>query len=238
MMRVGVVLGLLPLAVPQPVPDSGNGFAFSVYYPEFVQQPLEQYIETSHGYMVQPSLALGGNASHPVLITQDFSSHPLRSLDGGLTWSPLCATTTTATAGERAEITPWSGRPAGIGMMPDGTLLLGTGISTTATCGVNPWLHNCSANVYLFRISLSDGGKCSWGEPYALPTLSAGKPCGKGQHCDNVGGDATNRFHVASDGAVYCTGRICARRAPERPSRRTSSTTTRLRVSPNEMQTA
>ena len=99
MLRVGSVLGLLPLAVPQPVPDSGNGFAFSVYYPEFVQQPLEQYIETSHGGMVQPSLALGGNASHPVLITQDFSSHPLRSLDGGLTWSPLCATTTTAAAG-------------------------------------------------------------------------------------------------------------------------------------------
>ena len=117
---------LPPLALPQPVPDSGNGFAFSVYYPEFVQQPLEQYIETSHGGMVQPSLALGGNASHPVLITQDFSSHPLRSLDGGLTWSPLCATTTTAAAGERAEITPWSGRPAGIGLLPDGTLLLGT----------------------------------------------------------------------------------------------------------------
>eukprot|EP01052_Picozoa_sp_SAG31_P029960 SAG31_NODE_3029_length_4768_cov_4.130863_6_plen_142_part_00 len=48
-MGVAVALALLfylPLAVEsQPVPDSGGGFAFSVYYPEFVQHPPEQYIQ-------------------------------------------------------------------------------------------------------------------------------------------------------------------------------------------------
>ena len=208
--RPVLTLVLLPLALPQPVPDSGNGFAFSVYYPQFVQHPLERYIETSHTYMVQPSLAVGGNATHPMLITQDFSSRPLRSVDGGLTWTPLCATTAGSSegmrGGEREGVTPWSGRPAGIGLLPDGTRLVGTGTQPPSICGTNPWVHNCSMHVYLFRIAVYGDGKCSWGEPYALPTLSAGKPCASGQHCDNVGGDATNRFHVASDGSVYCTG--------------------------------
>jgi hypothetical protein len=42
---------------------------------------------------------------------------------------------------------------------------------------------------------------------HELPTLSAGKPCAVGAHCDNVGGDASNRFKVSqSTGDIYYTG--------------------------------
>eukprot|EP01052_Picozoa_sp_SAG31_P029959 SAG31_NODE_3029_length_4768_cov_4.130863_5_plen_196_part_00 len=160
--------------------------------------------------MVQPALAIGGNATHPQLFTQDFSSRPLRSLDRGLTWASLCTNPSDGSESGQAGkhiISPWAGRPAGIGLLQDGTLMLGTGTrSGPGTCDVSPWFHNCTMQVFLFRISIAEDGICSWGEPYALPTLSAGKPCAKGQHCDNVGGDATNRFRVALDGSVYCTG--------------------------------
>ena len=39
-----------------------------------------------------------------------------------------------------------------------------------------------------------------------LPTLRAQKPCVPPAHCDNVGGDATNRFRVAASGAIFYTG--------------------------------
>jgi hypothetical protein len=196
----------------QPVLDSGGGFTWSVYYPNFVPLPLDNYIETAVGGMVQPSLALGGNATHPQLITQDFSSHPLVSKNGGFSWEPLCTTTAT-TSGVR--ITPFAGRPAGIGMLDDGTLLLGTCTQTAVDgahpCAINPWLSNCTAQVYIFRITVSAAGHCSWGVPHQLPTLSGGKPCAAGSHCDNVGGDASNWFRVSpSTGDIYYTGeRTC-----------------------------
>ena len=164
---LGAVLTFLILGVvcAQPVPDSGGGFTWSVYYPSFVALPLDDYVQTGVRGMVQPSLAIGGNATHPLLITQDFYSHPLVSRDGGFTWEPLCATTTAAV--ERSSgITPFGGRPAGIGMLADGTLLLGTSVQAVVNgarpCATNPWLANCSASVYIFRIAVSTGGHCSW----------------------------------------------------------------------------
>eukprot|EP01048_Picozoa_sp_COSAG05_P024613 COSAG05_NODE_5868_length_1069_cov_1.689691_1_plen_317_part_01 len=215
---------LVDFAGSQPVPDSGGGFTWSVYYPKFVPLPLDNYIETGVGGMVQPSLALGGNGTHPQLITQDYSSHPLVSRDGGFSWTPLCGTISAHTTGAGSDdrVTPFAGRPAGIGMLRDGTLLLGTGTQAVVNgahpCASNPWLSNCTAQVYIFRITVSAAGHCRWGAPHQLPTLSAGKPCAAGsQHCDNVGGDASNRFRVSpSTGDIYYTGTNLRSPAPGR----------------------
>ena len=109
-----LLLRFAGMVASQPVPDSGNGFTWSVYYPDFVKLPLEDYIETDHKNMVpspfcvltptphtptpgsrimncrpataalqvQPPLALGGNVTHPKLVTQDFNGRPLLSRDG------------------------------------------------------------------------------------------------------------------------------------------------------------
>ena len=201
-------------AAAQPVYDSGNGFTWSVYYPNFRPLPLEDYIETNHTWMVQPSLALGGNSTHPVLATQDFNGHPLLSRDGGLTWAPMCTTglrpaaAAAAAAAGAPAVTPFTGRAAGIGFVSDGSVLLGTNIETAATCGTWPYAANCSLQVFLFKVRADATGECSWGPPHQLPTLAAKKPCdkAKGQHCDNVGGDATNRFHETPAGEIYYTG--------------------------------
>lgn len=204
-----LVAGIIGLARPQPVPDSGNGFTWSVYYPTFVKHPPTEYIETSVGGMVQPALVLGSNGTS--LITQDFWAHPIRSLDGGRSWAALCASSGPQKRPTSAApaITPWSGRPSGIGQLADGRLLVGTGTRTPA-CAAYPWASNCTLAVNIFRIAVGAGGHCTWEAPHLLPTLWGQKPCvqtAAAPRCDNVGGDASNRFKLnPATGEIYYTG--------------------------------
>jgi hypothetical protein len=213
-----LLVALLPVALhSQPVPDSGGGFAWSVYYPRFQPHPPESYVKTSVRDMV---LVLGGNATHPALITQDFSGYPIRSGDGGFTWAPMCRTSGAReqdadadadadTEGTQApQVTPWAGRPAGIGQLADGTLLIGTG-TRTSTCAAHTWAANCTLSVFIFRVTVSAAGHCGWASPHQLPTMRAQQPCHPcrtAPRCDNVGGDASNRFRLTAAGTIYYTG--------------------------------